>query len=222
MSDMFEHPLAGVAARAPKGVEKVYATPQLDKQRVGSIQTTDRRCTDPAIAAAADAYFEDPDRFHGDSMPNLVIQKERPIHRIMIYMHAQGASVADIAAQTGYQRSQIYQVLRQPWARQRLGQILKETGQDAVKHFLTHEVAPSLEVLREIRDGDIPGRTSDRASAANSILDRALGKPTVHVESDNTNRNVPADLQRLEADIAATRKQLEARGHLESTGSGTN
>lgn len=222
MSDMFEHPLARVAAQVPAGVDRVYTTINAHKLPAGSIQTTDRRCVDPAVAAAADAYFEDSERLHGDKAPNLTIQREQPIHRMMIYMHAQGASAADISRQTGYTKHTVQQVLRQPWARQRLLQILKETCQDEVKHFLTHEVAPSLQVLREIRDGDIPGKTSDRASAANSILDRCLGKPTVHVESDNTNRTVPADLQRIEAEIAAARKALEERGQLETNGNGTN
>lgn len=211
MSDeAFAHPLAA---------SRVYMTALPTQGQ--SQQTVQQRAFDPAVQAASEMYFEDPERLHGDKTPNLVIQHEKPIHRMMIYMHAQGSSVADIAQNTGYKPSQIYQILRQPWARQRLVQILKETGQDAVKHFLTHEVAPSLEVLREIRDGDIPGRTSDRASAANSILDRALGKPTVHVESENTNRTVPADIQRIEAEIAATKKQLAERGQLESS-LGTN
>lgn len=178
--------------------------------------------SDPVVALAAESYYSDPDRLHGDQVPDCTIKKETPTHRLMIWMHAQGASVADIAKHTNYSTAMVRTTLKQPWARQRLLQILKETGADAVKHFLTHEVAPSLEVLREIRDGDIPGRTSDRAAAANSILDRALGKPTVHVESDTTTRSVPADIQRLEADLAATRKQLEERGQLESHGTGTN
>jgi hypothetical protein len=167
---------------------------------------------DPLVALAAERYYADPDRLHGDTVPDVTIKKEQPVHRLMIWMHAQGASVTDIAKHTDYSVQMVRTTLKQPWARQRLLQILKETGQDAVKHFLTHEVAPSLDVLRQVRDGEIPGRTSDRAAAANSILDRALGKPTVHVESDNTTRNVPADLQRLEAEIAATRQQLAERG----------
>ena len=220
MSDLFEHPLARTAAAAQ--VDRVYTTVNDGKGRQGSAQTTENRCGDPAVAAAAEAYFTDPERLHGDKAPNFIIQHERPMHRMMIYMHAQGASVGDIATQTGFSKSAVQNILRQPWARQRLVQILKESGFDAVKHFLTHEVAPSLEVLREIRDGEIPGRTSDRLSASNAILDRALGKPTVHVESDNTTRTVPADIQRLEAEIAETRKQIEQRGQLESNGTGAN
>jgi wyosine [tRNA(Phe)-imidazoG37] synthetase (radical SAM superfamily) len=130
---------------------------------------------------------------------------------MMIYLHAQGASIRDIAKHTGYDYVYVSQVMRQPWARSRLLSILKDTCQDAVKHFLTHEVAPSLEVLREVRDSTTASAQA-KIAASNSILDRALGKPTVTVESASTIRNVPADMQRIEADLAAVRSQLESKG----------
>lgn len=177
----------------------------------GIADQAERRSTDPRVNAAQEEYFESPDRLHGDSISEHSIIAEKPIHRMMVYLSASGASVEDIAAQTGYSTPAIYQVLRQPWARQRLVQILNETGRDRVKHFLTNEVVPSLDVLREVRDNK-QARESARIAAANSILDRALGKPTVHVESDNTNRTVPADVARLDAEIASVRKQLADKG----------
>lgn len=213
-----EHPLAGIAAQST--TDKIYLSARFQSNPAGNA-AVEKHATNPAMVAVAESYFSDPERLSGDRLPDTVIQNERPVHRMMIWMHAQGAGVKDIATHTGYTEGAVRNILRQPWARQRLLQILKETGLDAVKHFLTHEVAPSLEVLREIRDGEIPGKASDRAGAANSILDRALGKPTVHVESDSTTRNVPADLQRLEAEIAATRQQLAERGQLEN-GTGPN
>lgn len=212
-----EHPLAGIAARSQ--VDTIYLPPR--PTAGGSNAKAELNADRPDVAALAAAYFENPDALAGDSIGEVTIQKERPIHRMMIWMHAQGGKISDIATHTGYSPQMVRTILRQPWARQRLLQILKETGLDAVKHFLTHEVAPSLEVLREIRDGEIPGKASDRAGAANSILDRALGKATVHIESSGTIKNVPADLQRLEADIAATRQQLAERGQIEN-GNGTN
>lgn len=214
-----EHPLAGIAARAT--TDTIYLPPKTSARALEGVNKAEVRASDPGVVAAAESYFTDPDRLHGDRVPDTSVCAERPIHRMMIWMHAQGAAVKDIATHTGYHDATVRNVLKQPWARQRLLQILKETGMDAVKHFLTHEVAPSLEVLREIRDGEIPGKTSDRAGAANSILDRALGKATVHIESSGTIKNVPADLQRLEADIAATRQQLAERGQMEN-GNGTN
>lgn len=160
---------------------------------------------------AAETYFGSADALHGDTVPAISISTEKPIHRMMIYLHAQGASLKDIAKHTGYDYAYVTQVMKQPWARSRLMTILKENGQDAVRHFLTNEVAPSLEVLRDVRDSSTASAQA-RIAASNSILDRALGKPTVTVEASNTNRNVPADMQRIEADLAAVRAQLESKG----------
>lgn len=169
-------------------------------------QSTSNRMSPAANAAAID-YFDSPDRLHGDRMPSTNIVHEKAVHRMMVYLSASGALTADIAAQTGYTACYVSNVLRQPWARERLVQILNETGRDMVKHFLTNEVRPSLEVLREIRD-DSSAAKNARIIAANSILDRALGKPIAKVETDNTNRSVPADTARLDAEIASIRKQL--------------
>lgn len=163
-----------------------------------------------SVNAAAESYFEDDLQLHGDTLPSTTILKERPIHRLMIYLHASGASASDIAKQTGYTPTSIRTVLAQPWARQRLVQILNETGRDQVKHFLTHEVAPSLEVLRTVRD-DPKSKNAEKISAVNSILDRALGKPTVHVETESTVTK-PGDLDRIDAEIEAVRKQLADKG----------
>lgn len=161
----------------------------------------------PQVAAVAEAYFSSADRLHGDTMPSVTIARETPFHRLMIYAHASGKSVQEIALQTGYSAAQVSAVLRQPWARQRLLQLLKETNMDAIQHFHDTEVMPSLEVLREIRD-DAQEKASSRIVAANSILDRALGKPLQQVKTDNTNRNVPDDMARLDAELDALRKQV--------------
>lgn len=187
----------------------VYLPPRVREPKANA--TVENVAGRPEVRAAAEAYFEDPERLHGDRVAEQTILTEQPIHRMMVYLHSCGATAADIAQQTSYSKQYVTQVLRQPWARSRLVQLLNETGRDMVEHFKQHQVLPSLEVLQEIRD-DAKVAASARINAANSILDRALGKPTVHVQSDNTNRSVPADVQRLDAELAAVRKQLEEKG----------
>lgn len=206
---MSEHDAIQEALGNARPGEAVYLPPTV-KTTQNSYAATG--ATKDSNRLAAEEYFSSGDALHGDRVPSMRIDKETPSHRLMIWMHAQGASNKDIGAQLGYTPFYVGQVLRQPWARLRLTDILREAGIDKVKHFLANEVAPSLEVLRDIRDNGT-NRASDRASAANSILDRALGKPVAKVESDSTVRNLPADVVRLEADIAAARKQLEDMGH---------
>lgn len=212
MTDDPQHPLV----RALEGVQAdvVYLNP-----RSGTAQGPEKSesvAGRPNVRAVAESYYGSPEALHGDTVPEVTIQNEKPIHRMMIYLHAQGASITDIAKHLGYSKVAVGQILRQPWARQRLLQILNETGKDAVKHFLTNEIAPSLEVLREVRDNGAE-KGNVRVLAASAILDRALGKPTVSIVSDNTNRAIPADASRIDAEIAAVRKQLEAKGQSDGT-----
>jgi hypothetical protein len=172
---------------------------------------SERYATRPDVRAAAESYFDSPDRLHGDSMPETTLLTEKPVHRMMVYLSASGASADDIATQTGYTAASVRQVLKQPWARQRLVQILNETGRDRVAHFLKNQVAPSLETLQEIRD-DTTKAAAARITAANSILDRALGKATIKIESDTTTRNVPGEVARIDSELAAVRKQLASKG----------
>jgi len=207
------HPLV----RALEGVQAdvVYLNPRSGTQ-VGP-EKSEAVAGRPDVRAIAESYYGSSDALHGDSVPEVTILNEKPIHRLMIYLHAQGASISDIAKHVGYSKVMVGQILRQPWARQRLIQLLNETGKDAVKHFLTNEVAPSLEVLREVRD-DTSEKGNTRIMAASAILDRALGKPTVNVVTDNTNRNLPASAAAIDAELASVRSQLKAKGLDDGTG----
>lgn len=209
MSDEAQLPGELIDRLVASGAQEVYLPTSVNPARGSHI--TASQAGNEANRQIAEEYFSDPDRLHGDKLSSTSTLTEKPIHRAWIYLHAQGATPREIADRTGYSYSAVASVLRQPWARQRLVQVLKETGQDQVKHFLKNEISPSLEVLREVRD-NAKAKSSERISAANSILDRALGKPTVHIEADNTNRNVPADLQRLDAEIDSVKKLLNSRG----------
>lgn len=169
------------------------------------------RLARPDVAAMAEAYFESGDALVGDKLPNNVRLSEKPHHRIMIWLAAQGMSPQKIAEKLEVSHQCVVQTLRQPWARAKLTQYLREAGLDEVQAFLKNEVSPSLEVLRAVRDEPTTS-SRDKIAAANAILDRALGKPTQKIESDNTTRNVPADLQRLDAELAAVRAQLADKG----------
>ncbi len=166
------------------------------------------RVLDPRVQAVAEEYYTSPDRLVGKNMPGHVYLAEKPIHRMMVYLQAAGYTVREIAEQTGYSAASVNLVLQQPAAREASRQIIAENGGEAVTRFLNKQVGPSLLVLQEIRD-DITAARRDRAAAANSLLDRALGKPLTKVESDNTNRNVPADMARIDAELETLRKKNE-------------
>ena len=51
--------------------------------------------------------------------PNLAIMHEKPEHRLLLWMKAQGASNREIAYQSGYTEAWLSQLFRQPWAQSR-------------------------------------------------------------------------------------------------------
>jgi hypothetical protein len=204
MEDGINHPLVQALANSDlyDGAKVFTARSVSQLGSIAAVKNSD----------AATAYAADPARLHGDKPPGIQIATEKPHHRLMIYCHAKGMTAREIGEQMGFDPLYVNTVLRQPWARQQIVALLNEVGESVVSHFLKQEVSPSLEVLREIRDKR-EAKDAARIAAANSILDRCLGKPTVHLESDNTNRQVPSDIVRLDAEIESVRKQLTDSGH---------
>jgi len=123
-----------------------------------------------------------------DKLPINTRTTEKPEHLTLVYLLAAGRTRTEIAKITGMAVATVNDLAKQPWFRQRLKEVTEANGIDMVKAYLHGEVLPSLEILREVRDNP-DERGATRIAAANSILDRFMGKPTVHVESQ-TNLNI--------------------------------
>jgi hypothetical protein len=159
--------------------------------------------------AEANGYYESGTKLFGDRPPNLAIKTERPEHRIIVYLKARGLNNQEIADRTGYGYQWICQIVRQPWFRQRFVEECQAAGLDQVKQFLEGEVIPSLEVLRDIRDND-EAKDASRVVAANSLLDRFLGKPVARVETESVSSGLDdarATVDELEKQVANLRAQ---------------
>ena len=162
------------------------------------------------VDANARAYAHD-GMLANDVPPPVSLQKEAPQHVLMVYMQASGKSNKEIAQATGYTAQAVGNILRQPWARQRFLRIAQEAGSSAVQSFLDTQVLPSLETLIEVRD---TGTGATRVAAANAILDRALGKPTLFLKSETVKGvdDVLKEREQLERELSGVRSELAARG----------
>ena len=157
----------------------------------------------------ATGYYQQENALFGDKVPNLAIKTERPEHRIIVYLKARGMNNQEIAERTGYGYQWICQIVRQPWFRKRFVDECQSAGLDQVKQFLEGEVIPSLEVLRDIRD-DTEAKEASRVVAANSLLDRFLGKPVARVETESVSSGLDdarATVDELEKQVANLRVQ---------------
>lgn len=145
---------------------------------------------------------------YNDRQPNLAVLSEKPEHRIVIFLKAQGMSNNEIAKRTGYTYPWVSQLLRQPWARVRLVEEITASGRNAVEEMLKAAAEDSVYTLITERDNPT-AKPAERISAANSLLDRFLGKPTQKVEQTIKTGKLDS-LEDTERELAAL-EQEEAR-----------
>jgi hypothetical protein len=143
--------------------------------------------------------------------PNLAILHEKPHHRLILYMAARDFSNHEIAEASGFTAPWISQVLRQPWARKVLTEELNRAGRDELSGILEGAAKDSLFTLIELRDS--AENESVRRSAADSLLDRFLGKPKQsiehHVDGDLASIDDSKLVAELQADFAKSRKSAD-------------
>ncbi len=152
-------------------------------------------------------YDANPDRLTDDIRPNLTLKKEQPQHRMIVMLKAQGRSNRSIAETMGMDEAWISQVLRQPWARQRLVQEITEMGRDAVREMLSVSAIDSLNRLIDLRD-DPKTPAGVKRQACSDLLDRALGKAVQRSENVNFQGGGPVELAKLEQERRVVAAEL--------------
>lgn len=120
--------------------------------------------------------------FHQTENPNLTVINEKPEHMLICMLKMQGKTNNQIAEHMQYTPAWVSQIVRQPWFKDRLFQLMKEAGVDIIQQTLQMEVLPNIETLVDIRNDPNAGARA-RASAAMYLLDRVMGKPTQRTES---------------------------------------
>lgn len=145
---------------------------------------------------------------------NLSVRKEKPEHRLMLWLTLNGHSPKEIAGITGYSYLHVLQVRRQPWFQENFAKLSTSMGRDAVESFLEGEIIPTLERIVQLRDS--ADSDSVRLAASNAILDRIRGKPTVKVETKNTSTVdvTVMDAEKLLEESQRLGQQLKANGIL--------
>jgi hypothetical protein len=141
--------------------------------------------------------------------PNLAILHEKPEHRLLLWMKAQGASNREIAQQSGYTEPWLSQLFRQPWAQVRLVEMLTEAGVDVVHGLLKAAAPDSVLKLIEIRDNPKINQTHPGVvrSCCVDLLEHYLGKPKQQVEVRSENKT-SLDITELDAEIAKHDKEI--------------
>jgi hypothetical protein len=203
------------AHRTPFGDESIRESvlEVLDEPR--SINTQLFENSELADDPVVEAERNDPDRLfqteksiNVHNRPNLAILGEKPEHRVIVYLKAQGLSNKEVAEKTGFTYPWVSQITRQPWFRLRLVQELKEAGQDQITTVLRSTALDSVFTIVDIRD-DPTAPKAVRRQAADSLLDRFLGKPTQRIESEERTPST-AELSAVDEQLREIDKQLAA------------
>lgn len=154
-------------------------------------------------------YLDSPECLHNAKLPQLNIIHEKPWHRAVAYMLAQGFTQREVSARFGKTEPWISQLARQPWFQQRVVDELKEGGIDKIKALLDAETLPSLEKVTYLRDH--AKNESVQLTAAFDIINRTLGKPTQKVETVNTTdiKMTLTNIQKIDQEIDKLQQALD-------------
>lgn len=166
-----------------------------------------RAANRPFVKSRIDGLLEQ--EYLGGKLPAHIYYEQQPWHRTLATLLAMGKSRKECAALLERSEPTINELVRQPWFRTMLKELTDAAGKDLIKTFLEGEIIPSLEVLRTIRD-DTSQKGPTRVAAANSILDRGLGKPVATIESTSTLNIHTAGraADSVESELEQVRKQI--------------
>lgn len=117
-------------------------------------------------------------------------KQEKYEHRIIAFYRAQGFSGVEIAAKMGCSPGTVYQILKLPWVKQAILEVINEEGRDAVQETLRATSLDTIHFFIEARD-DQKAQLRDRISAGKELLDRLYGKasqPIIHREETDLDK----------------------------------
>lgn len=139
----------------------------------------------PELVSEADNWVVTMPMFN-PAAPGYLLKRERPEHRVIIYLKCQGLTYREIARKVGWTGAGVSNVCRQPWAQKIILSEITKAGRDQVEAILNTEDVNSLMKLVELRDDPNVVAETQR-KCATDILDRKYGRPNqpiTHVEGD--------------------------------------
>lgn len=186
------------------------ATPKVVPKAEGSVRALDE--TTASREGVTDQEVDDLFGRHRNTPCYGLIRREKPIHRLILWLTLQGRKPKEISTLVGLKPHAIYTLQAQVWFRDAFCRLSAEMGKDSVQTLLEGEVVPTIQKLVALRDG--ADSDNVKLAAANAILDRFLGKPTVKVESKSSGTidHVVHDAAKLQKDYSDIQRQLAARG----------
>lgn len=126
---------------------------------------------------------------------------EKPIHRIMCALSAQGETPLEIAKKCNYGVAQVRNIIKSERSRLMIAQIIADTHGESVADLLK---GGAVDAVMRIRNLSVSAKSeSVQLSSAKDILDRVQGKPTPALPDSASTTPVDAktELDELKAQI---------------------
>lgn len=136
------------------------------------------------------------------------ILRERPEHKAIALLTAQGLSVSQIVGLTGYTSMQIYKVKAQPWFKTIVAKLQAAMGVSMLKHGLVEAAHKAVDYINKtITDPD--AKEEVRARLAIYAIDQSLGSP-IHRHEDITPPPPPEQkYEEFKRRLEMKRKEIE-------------
>lgn len=130
---------------------------------------------------------------------SVALKREAPWHRLAAMLAAQGLSYKEIAERINRTPQWVATVLKQPYARSVMLEEIHRAGKDELEALLKGTARDCIWKLIELRDSAV--NESVQLNAANSLLDRLLGKPTQRVETDQRHSFSVAEVEKIDEEL---------------------
>lgn len=154
--------------------------------------------TSPAIEEAAPRFFNQDKR-----KPQHVLQVERPEHRAICILAAQGLTSTEISEQTGWTTATIQNVRKQEWAQVYIAQLMEKAGRKSVMNDLQGAARDAAALIIKSVRGELEDqKPADRCKDAHKLLDRLYGTAPQIVMHGNADAAELSD-EELAATIAS-------------------
>ena len=106
------------------------------------------------------------------SVPSYSLDAERPEHRILLYLKAKGYSTSQCARAMGKSEGWVLNTQKQPFFRNRLTELLHETGKDQVSAFLQINGLDAVQKIVDLMNESVDERV--QLAAASRLMDKVV------------------------------------------------
>lgn len=179
----------------------------MDERNKPKANTNENPAAGPAqiTSTVTEPEFSDVPKFWNQDArkPQHVLKVERPEHRAICILAAQGFTSTEISEQTGWTTAMIQNVRKQEWAQTYIAHLMEKAGRKQVMNELQGAAKDAAAlIIKSVRGELVDQKPADRCKDAHKLLDRLYGTAPQVVMHGNVDVNDLTD-EELAATIAS-------------------